>query len=212
MVDHNRLKYCVSRLEEEEIHAILDKFIASNPDLKETLELVGTIQQGVEVVGNRFEMGRYCAGDLIFTGMLLESVMEKLKPLLGKSRENVSRGLMILGTVEGDVHDIGKNILKSLAEISGYDVIDLGIDQPATVFVDAVKKHNPQILGLSGVLTIAIESMKKTIDALAKANLRDGIKVIVGGNAASEKVCNYVGADAWSKNAIEAIKIFESWR
>ena len=211
MVDLIKLREYIGRLEEEKIHSMLDQFVASNPDTVKTWKLVETIQQGIEIVGERFEIGKYCAGDLIFAGELLEAVMAKLKPLLGTAKSGGSRGLILLGTVEGDVHDIGKNILKSLVEISGFRVEDLGTDQKPLAFVDAVKKFQPQILGLSGVLTIAIESMKRTIDALNDAGLREGLKITIGGTAVNEEVCSYVGADAWSRNAMEAIKVFESW-
>jgi methanogenic corrinoid protein MtbC1 len=211
VIDLNKLRKSVGKLDEECINALLDQFIASNPDSQQTWEVIEAFQQGMEIVGNRFEIGRYCAGDLIFAGELLNCIIEKLKPLLGLIRGSGSRGLVIIGTVEGDVHDIGKNILKSLVEISGFRVEDLGTDQKPESFVMAVKEHQPQILGLSGVLTFAIESMKRTVDAITKAGLRDGLKITIGGNIVSEKACRYVGADAWSKNATEAVKIFESW-
>jgi methanogenic corrinoid protein MtbC1 len=121
------------------------------------------------------------------------------------------RGLILLGTVEGDVHDIGKNILKSLSEISGFKVEDIGVDQNPASFVQAVREYRPWVLGLSGVLTLSIASMKRTVDAIIEAGLREGLKISIGGNTVNEEVCRYVGADAWSKDAAEAVKIFESW-
>jgi methanogenic corrinoid protein MtbC1 len=205
----NTLKETVGRLDEEKINQILEEFITSNPDSKETWEVVETFHQGMEIVGSRFEIGKYCAGDLIFAGELLDFAITKLKPLLGV-RGVSSRGLVIIGTVEGDVHDIGKNILKSLIEISGFRVEDIGIDQKPESFVRAVREYHPQILGLSGVLTLSIASMKRTVDAINEAGLRKGLKIIIGGNAVNEEVCRYVGADAWSRNAAEAVKIIEA--
>ncbi|MDR2740565.1 MAG: cobalamin-dependent protein [Treponema sp.] len=210
MIDLNLLKETVGKLEEEKTNTLLEEFVALNPDSKETWRVVETFHQGMEIVGDRFEIGKYCAGDLIFAGELLASSIEKLKPLLGVSTGS-SRGLILLGTVEGDVHDIGKNILKSLSEISGFKVKDIGVDQKPASFVQAVREYHPRVLGLSGVLTLSIASMKQTIDAITEAGLREGLKISIGGNTVNEEVCRYVGADSWSKDAMEAVKIFESW-
>ena len=210
MIDTDRLREIIGKLEENQMNVLLDQFIASNPDGTQTLKVIEAFQQGIEIVGNNFETGRYCAGDLIFAGELVDSSMKKLKPLLGITKNNY-RDMVLLGTVEGDVHDIGKNILKTLLEISGFKVEDLGIDQKPLAFVDAVREHHPQILGLSGVLTLAIPSMKRTVDAITEAGLREGLKIIIGGNAVDEKICHYVGADAWNKNAVEAVNIYKSW-
>lgn len=118
---------------------------------------------------------------------------------------------MVLATVEGDLHDIGKNIFKSMAEAAGFEVYDLGIDTPASLFVEKVKEVKPQIVGMSGVLTLAIDSMKKTVDALTEAGLRDQVKVIIGGNPVTEDACRMVGADAYTNNAAEGVKIIQGW-
>jgi methanogenic corrinoid protein MtbC1 len=210
VIDLNLLKETIGKLDEEKINIFLDKFVASNPNSEDTWKVMEAFQQGMEIVGDLFEIGKYCAGDLIFAGDLLNFSIDKLKPLLG-IRQNSSRGLVMLGTVEGDVHDIGKNILKILIEISGFKVEDIGVDQKPEIFVRAVKEYRPQVLGLSGVLTFSIKSMKRTIDAINDAGLREGLKITIGGNVANEEICRYVGADAWSKNATEAIKLFEEW-
>jgi methanogenic corrinoid protein MtbC1 len=164
----------------------------------------------MDIVGDKYESGEYFVGDLIFAGELLSDCIDTLKPLIG-SGGGASKGIIVLGTVEGDIHDIGKNIFKSMSEAAGFEVVDLGIDQKPEVFVDAVKNNSPKIVGLSGVLTLSIDSMKRTIDALAAAGLRDSLKITIGGNAASEDACTYVGADYWSKNAAEAVKTCGSW-
>jgi methanogenic corrinoid protein MtbC1 len=210
MIDLNVLRETVGKLDEEKTDALLDEFIASKPDSAETWKVVLAFHQGMKIVGSLFEIGKYCAGDLIFAGELLDFSIDKLKPLLGV-RESRSRGIVVLGTVEGDVHDIGKKLVKSLTELSGFTVVDIGVDQKPDAFVRATRAHGPQILGLSGVLTLSIASMKRTVDAVSEEGLRRGLKITIGGNAVNEEVCRYVGADAWSKNAREAVKTFESW-
>jgi methanogenic corrinoid protein MtbC1 len=204
------LRETVGKLDEEKIEKLLEEFIASNPDNKETWEVVEAFHQGMEIVGSLFEIGKYCAGDLIFAGELLDASIDKLRPFLG-FRKGRSRGLVVLGTVEGDVHDIGKKLFKSMIELSGFKVEDIGVDQKPDVFVHAVRKYRPQVLGLSGVLTLSIASMKRTVDAIKEAGLREGLKITIGGSAVNAEVCRYVDADAWSKNAAESVKIFDTW-
>ena len=210
MIDTDKLREIIGKLEEDQINVLLDQFIATKPDSTETWKVVEAFQQGMEIVGDHFEMGRYCVGDLIFAGELLNSSMKKLKPLFDIPK-NRYRGLVLLGTVEGDVHDIGKNILKTLIEISDFNVNDIGVDQKPRAFVEAVRDYHPQILGLSGVLSLAVDSMKRTIDAITEAGLRKGLEISIGGNVVNEDICRYVGADAWNKNAVEAVKIYRIW-
>ncbi|WP_461570318.1 cobalamin B12-binding domain-containing protein, partial [Thermincola ferriacetica] len=124
---------------------------------------------------------------------------------------NTKIGKIVLGTVEGDLHDIGKNIFASMAEAAGFEVYDLGIDVPAGKFVEKIKEIKPQILGMSGVLTLALDAMKNTVDALQAAGLRDDIKIIIGGNPVTEDACKQIGADAFTTNAAEGVKICQEW-
>jgi methanogenic corrinoid protein MtbC1 len=210
VIDLDKLIELVGRLDEDRVNTFLDQFVASNPGGAETGNVISAFQRGMEIVCGSFEIGKYCTGDLIFAGELLDSSIMKLKPLLDAGH-NPSRGLVLLGTVEGDVHDIGKNILKSLTEISGFRVEDLGIDQKPESFVSAVREYRPQILGLSGVVPFARDSMKRTVDAVTAAGLREGLKITIGGTSVNDEVCRSVGADAWNKNAAEAVRVFKSW-
>lgn len=136
--------------------------------------------------------------------------MDELKPALsGDAMEKKAR--IVLATVEGDLHDIGKNIFRTMAEASGFEVFDLGIDVPVKRIVDKVKEVNPEIVGLSGVLTLALDSMKETIDSLETEGLRDNLKVIIGGVPVNENVCKRVGADDFSTNAADGVKICQRW-
>ena len=118
---------------------------------------------------------------------------------------------ILLWSVAGDLHDIGKNIFKNMAEAAGFEVYDLGIDQPAAAFVEKTRELEPDIVGMSGVLTLAIDSMKETVEALKAAGLRDQVKVIIGGNPVTREACERVGADAYTVNAAEGVKICQEW-
>ncbi len=210
MVDVNVLQQAVGDLDEGLVLKILDEFVASNPNSDEAQNIVTACQKGMDLVGEQYEKGVYFVGDLIFAGELLDTCIKTLKPLLG-NKSNEKRGTIVLGTVEGDIHDIGKNIFKGMSEAAGFEVIDLGIDQPATNFISAIKEHNPQILGLSGVLTFSIESMRKIVEALKENGLRDSLKIAIGGNAVNTDACSYIGADFFSRNAAEAVKVCGEW-
>ena len=133
-----------------------------------------------------------------------------LKPVL-KGAETEKAGKIVLGTVKGDLHDIGKNIFKNMAEIAGFEVYDIGIDQPASAFVEKIKEVNPDIIGMSGVLTLALDSMKDTVEAIKSAGLRDNVKVIIGGNPVTKEACEAIQADAFTTNAAEGVKICKEW-
>ena len=210
MLDLNALTKAVGELQEEAVMDTLTFFMASNPSKGEAQEAVAACQRGMAVVGDLFEQGEYFVGDLIFAGELLTNAIHVLKPLLGSgSSSNV--GSIVLGTVSGDLHDIGKNIFKSMAEAAGFAVHDLGIDQPAAAFVEKIKELKPNIVGMSGVLTLALESMKETVDALKEAGVRDSVKIIIGGNPVTKEACEQIGADAFTTNAAEGVKICRDW-
>ena len=148
--------------------------------------------------------------DLIMAGEIFNEAMELLMPKLVSSSTK-SLGKVVIGTVEGDIHNIGKDIAINFLKAEGFKVIDLGVDVPAQKFVDAVKEHNPPVVGMSGLLTLSIEPMKKSIEALAAANLREGLKVIIGGERTDEEICKHVGADAWVNDVIDGVKIIKNW-
>lgn len=210
MIDFSELTQAIGNLDEDKVNEMLTEFVNSKPTKKDTLEIVNACQVGMGIVGDLFEKGKYFVGDLIFAGELLNEAINTLKPVIGgKSKSNI--GTIVLGTVHGDLHDIGKNIFRSMAEAAGFVVYDLGTDQPVSAFVDKIKKVKPDIVGLSGVLTLAIESMKNTVEGLKDAGLRDSIKIIIGGNPVTQEVSDYVGADAFTTNAAAGVKICQEW-
>jgi len=210
MADVMAIKAAVGELDEELVVEQLNAFIESKPSEADTQAVVAACQQGMEIVGEKYSDGEYFVGDLIFAGELLATCIEMLAPLLS-GETGGERGTIVLGTVEGDIHDIGKNIFMSMSEAAGFKVVDLGIDQSPAAFVDAVKEHKPAIVGFSGVLTLSIDAMKRTVEALRDAGLRDSVKIAIGGNAVNDEACKYIGADAWSKNAAEAVKLCGEW-
>lgn len=210
MIDLKVLTETVGNLDEDKLMEMLNSFIDSKPSEGEAQAVVVACQQGMAKVGDLFESGEYFVGDLIFAGELLTQSMDILKPVIGGSN-TAKIGKMVLGTVEGDLHDIGKNIFKSMAEAAGFEVYDLGIDQSASAFVEKVKEVQPNIVGMSGVLTLALEAMEKTVEELKKAGVRDSLKIIIGGNPVTTEACQQIGADAFTTNAAEGLKIAQGW-
>ncbi|EQB22833.1 Methyltransferase corrinoid protein [Dehalobacter sp. UNSWDHB] len=209
-MDLSLLTQKIGELDEEKVFEMLNEFVNTNPSPDETKKVVAACQSGMSVVGDFFEKGEYFVGDLIFAGELLTSAIDILKPIMDTQNAGTV-GSMVLGTVAGDLHDIGKNIFKSMVEAAGFKVYDLGIDQSADEFVKKVKEVNPTIVGLSGVLTLALESMKNIVEALEEAGLRSKVKVIIGGNPVTKEACETIGADAFTTNAAEGVKICQKW-
>ena len=168
-------------------------------------------QKGMDIVGQRFESGEYFVGDLIYAGELMTTAVGMLKDaLVTGDGGSGSKTKMLLCTVKDDRHDIGKNIVRSMLEAAGFEVIDLGIDVPAEKVVETVKAENIKIVALSGVLTLAIDSMKKTVDALKAAGLND-VKVIIGGAPVSEEAMKITGADEWAHSPQKTVSVCQEW-
>lgn len=210
MIELRKLAQWIGDLDEDAVMEALHDFVASDPSQEEAQEVVNACQRGMAMVGELFEKNEYYVGDLIFSGEILANALEVLKPVLG-AKDAAKAGSIVLGTVEGDLHDIGKNIFKGMAEAAGFEVYDLGIDQSAGAFVAKIKEVKPAIVGMSGVLTLALDSMKNIVAALEEAGLRKDLKVIIGGNPVTEDACRNIGADAFTINAAEGVKICKSW-
>lgn len=210
MSDWKHLEEAVGELDEDLVMEILQEFISSNPTEEEAQKAIAACQSGMGIVGDRFESGEYFVGDLIFSGELLTESIQMLKPIISSGSDN-KIGSIVLGTVEGDLHDIGKNIFRTLAEASGFLVHDLGIDQSADAFLEKAKELSPDIIGMSGVLTLAIDAMKDVVDVFEEAGLRNNFKIIIGGNPVTKEACEYVKADAYTTNAAEGVKICQGW-
>ncbi|MCL1912357.1 MAG: cobalamin-dependent protein [Eubacteriaceae bacterium] len=209
MADFAKLKELLGDLDEEGVLEFVNELVGGGSEA-DGLAAVAACQEGMNIVGDLFEKGEYFVGDLIFAGEILTETIQALRPLLAGA-DSASIGKLVLGTVHGDLHDIGKNIFKNMVEIAGFEVFDIGIDQDPQAFVDKVKEVNPQVVGLSGVLTLALDSMKDTVDALVAAGVKDGVKVIIGGNCVTAEACEQIGADAFTTNAAEGVRIAQGW-
>ena len=169
-------------------------------------------QKGMDTVGSLFEEGEYFVGDLIYAGELMTKAVEILKDaLITDGGEDTVKARMILCTVKDDLHDIGKNIVRSMLEAAGFEVLDLGIDVAPEKIVETAKAEGINIIGLSGVLTLAIDSMKDTIDAFKEAGMRDDVKIVIGGAPVNAEVCEQTGADAWASSPQTTIDYCKSW-
>jgi methanogenic corrinoid protein MtbC1 len=149
--------------------------------------------------------------ELMLAGEMMNEIMAVIKPGLAESTTEEHLGKVVIGTVEGDIHDIGKDIVSFMLNVNGFDVLDLGVDVPAEKFTEAIKDFQPQVVGLSGFLTLTYDVMKDTIEAIKAAGLRDGVKIMIGGGQMDDQVRAHTGADAYGKNAMAAVKLAKDW-
>jgi methanogenic corrinoid protein MtbC1 len=205
---NDRLISLMADLMEEEALTLVREGIAQGADPVGTLD---DARSAMEVVGKRFETGEYFIPDLIMAGEILKEISEMVKPLLETSGAGEKKGKVLIGTVAGDIHDIGKDIDAFMLDVSGFEVLDIGIDVPVQTFVDKIKEFQPHVVGLSGFLTLAFDSMKRTIEAIEAEGLRDGIKIMIGGGQIDETVRRYVGADAYGKDAVAGVQLCRQW-
>jgi len=168
-------------------------------------------REAMEIVGKKFSDGDCFIPDLVYAGEILTQINEIVKPKLKGVPEVKRLGKVVLGTVAGDIHDIGLNIVDFMLDMNGFEVYNLGIDQPPKGFVDKVKETGAAIVGLSGFLTLAFDSMKETVEAIKAAGLRDKVKIMIGGGQIDEQVKEYTGADAYGQDAMAAVTLAQKW-
>jgi len=173
-------------------------------------ELLQACQEGMNQVGGRFECQDYFVSDLIMSGEIFKQIGVLLEPHL-VSGGAARLGKIVIGTVKGDIHDIGKDIVVNMLKAAGFEVIDLGVDVPPSRFVDALKQSGATVLGLSGLLTLAFDSMKATIREVTAAGMREKVRIMVGGGPVDGNVCKAVGADDWGANAQQAVRLAKQW-
>ncbi|MBN1975896.1 MAG: cobalamin-dependent protein [Anaerolineae bacterium] len=175
------------------------------------LEVLDDAREAMDLVGKRYEEGSYFSPELMLAGEMLNQITDILKPKLAELPEVERLGKVVVGTVAGDIHDIGKNIVTFMLDVNGFDVLDLGVDVSPERFVGAIGDFQPQVVGLSGFLTLAFDTMKETVDAIAAAGLRDQVKIMVGGGQMDDQVRVHTGADAYGRDAMAAVKLAKDW-
>jgi methanogenic corrinoid protein MtbC1 len=198
----------ITEMREEDAIRIAEEQLSSDTP---PLQILERCREAMGIVGQRFETGESFVPELILAGEMLRQISEMVKPRLGGGVEVKKSGRVVMGTVEGDIHDIGKDIVTFMLDVNGFEVTDLGVDVPASRFVQAVQETRPQVVGLSGFLTLAYDPMKNTIEALREAGLRDRVKVMIGGGQIDEHVREYTGADAFGKDAMAAVALARQW-
>ena len=174
------------------------------------LDIVDVMREALDKVGELYSKGEYFLMELTIAGNAASEIVKMLEPELKRSNVPV-KGKVVIGTVFGDLHYIGKDIVIAMLKSQGFDVIDLGVDVPATKFVETVKKEKPDILAMSGLLTIVKDEMRKVIEKLKEEGLRETVKVMIGGRAVSEEYAKEIGADAFGESAVDAVKLATKW-
>jgi 5-methyltetrahydrofolate--homocysteine methyltransferase len=175
------------------------------------MAILDAAREAMAIVGQRYDEGTYFLPELILAGEMLSQITDIVKPALAKLPEIKRHGKVVIGTVEGDIHDIGKNIVSFMLDVNGFDVLDLGVDVSPRKFVEAIRDFQPQVVGLSGFLTLAFDVMKETVEAIKTAGLRDKVKIMIGGGQVNEEIRKYAGADAYGKDAMAAVNLAKNW-
>jgi 5-methyltetrahydrofolate--homocysteine methyltransferase len=198
----------LSDLKEPEALAFVEEALEQGID---PMDLLGQAKEAMNIVGQRFASDEYFIPDLVFSGEILKRIVQMLEPHLKKGEEAKRLGKVVIGTVAGDIHDIGKDLVVFMLDVNGFEVLDLGFDVPVQKFVDTIKETGSKVVGLSGFLTLAFQSMKDTVDAIKEAGLRDQVKIMIGGGQIDEQVKGFTGADAYGKDAMEAVSLAKGW-
>lgn len=204
----SQLAQLVADLEEDEVLKLVDQRIKAGGD---PLKIIAECNEGMREVGMRYEKGEYFVAGLIMSGEIFREVVELVQPLLEHREAGTSPGLVLVGTVSGDIHDIGKNMFGMLLSCHGFEVIDLGVDVPPDVFAQKAIEIKPDVVGLSGLITASFEMMKETVTALRNDARDHGLSfpIIIGGGMIDDQIRQYVGADYWMPDAMAGVRLCE---
>ncbi|MDR3543813.1 MAG: cobalamin-dependent protein [Desulfosporosinus sp.] len=199
----------IEQLEEDAVLKLANDALEAG---MEPLYLLKLMAEGMTRVGKLYESRDYFIADLIMAGLIYKDVL-RLDHMTRHFHSNPEGtiGKIMIGTVKGDIHDIGKDILRGMLEVNGFEVIDLGVDVPKELFIQKYEEHKPDIIGLSGILTNSIDSMKEVIEAFIGTGRRNEVKLIVGGNHLTEGACNFIGADCFAKDVSDGVEICKKW-
>jgi trimethylamine corrinoid protein len=202
------LTTAVVELREDDALAIVDRLLGESAD---PVDVLADCKRAMDIIGERFAHGEAFIPELIMAGEIMQGVSAKLKPHMTAAASGDKLGVVVLGTVQGDIHDIGKDIVGTMLDIAGFDVVDLGVDVPVDTFVTTAREREAQVIAMSCLLTSAFDAMKRTVAAADKAGLRPGTRIMVGGAPMTEGVCEHTGADGWGKDAVEAVELAKQW-
>jgi methanogenic corrinoid protein MtbC1 len=195
-------------LEEDEVLELVQQRLDAGDD---PLAIFEDARRAMEIVGERFAAQEYFIPELVYAGEILKEVSALVKPRLADGDGGERLAKVVVGTVAGDIHDIGKDIVVFMLDVNGFEVVDLGVDVPAQTFVDTIRESGSGIVALSGFLTLAFQSMKDTVGAIAEAGLRERVKIMIGGGPIDEQVRSFTGADAFGTDAMTAVELAKGW-
>ena len=198
----------MANMREEEAVPLAQQMLENGED---PLGVLQSCREAMGIVGKRFEEGQYFLPELVLAGEMLKTISVMAKDRLETGSDIERSGRVIIGTVKGDIHDIGKDIVVHMLDANGFDVLDAGIDVPPEVFVERIREFQPQVVGLSGFLTLAFDSMKSTVEAVRDGGLRDTVKIMIGGGQMDDRVKEYCGADAYGADAVAAVSLARDW-
>ena len=204
----NKIINSIANLDIQNVPKLCEEALTEG--ISPTKIITNGLVKGLAIVGEKYEAKEYFIPELIVVGESIKNAMKILEPHI-KTGELIKMGKVIIGTVHGDLHDIGKNLLKIYLEADGFEVIDLGNDVPKEKFIEAIKTEKPLILGMSALTTFTIPEMEKIIKALKKAGLRDQVKIIIGGAPVTQDFAKMIEADAYARDVIEGVKICKRW-
>ncbi len=203
MTEGSELAQAIAMCDEDRARTLVDQKLAAGVPAG---DILADCNQGMIELGNRFGREECFLPDLMFGGMIMKGISGQLEPHLGAGPTAQARAKAVMGTVQYDVHDIGKDIMVMMLRGAGFDVLDLGVDVPPEKFVEAIRQHRPSVVGLSLLLTTCYKSVVATIEAIQQSGLRQGISIMVGGAAASELLAKNAGCDFYGKTAVDGLK------
>ena len=204
----SELSQAMADLREDDIKAVIKEKCSAGVS---AAEILGECQDGLAEVGGRFEKGEYFISELMYAGEIMKDIMKDIGPLLGDSAGDAAdKQTVVMGTVEGDIHDIGKDVVTLMLRGAGYAVVDLGVNVPAAKFAEAVEKHNPIMVGMSVFLTTCCKAIEQTVEAIESTGLRDKLSIMIGGAAASDFVAERTGCDCYGATAVDAVTLTKS--
>jgi len=196
----------IIEMREEDAIAITNELLGAGVS---PAEILGSCKDAMDVIGQRFEDGEAFIPELMMAGEMMTAITEILKPRMAEEAAAEKLGKVVMGTVQGDIHDIAKDIVCFMLDLNGFEVTDLGVDVPPAKFVETAKETGAKIVGLSGFLTLAYDPMKETVAAFKESGL--DVKVMIGGGQVDENIRQYTGADAYGKDAMAAVAIAKEW-